>query len=140
VGYLLRSLPNPAIIIIDEVDRIKDQRTTALLADTIKNLSDHSVAATLVLVGVADSVDELIAEHQSVERSLLQVHMPRMSWEELSEILDKGLERLDMTIEKKAKHRIVSLSEGLPHYTHLLGSMPLNEPSSTTETQLRCPT
>ncbi len=121
MGYLLRSLPNPAIIIIDEVDRIKDQRTTALLADAIKNLSDHSVAATLVLVGVADSVDELIAEHQSVERSLLQVHMPRMSWEELSEILDKGLERLDMTIEKKAKHRIVSLSEGLPHYTHLLG-------------------
>ena len=40
------------LIIIDEIDRIKDRATTTLLADTIKSLSDHSVDVTLVLVGV----------------------------------------------------------------------------------------
>jgi len=121
IRYLLRVLPNPTTIIIDEIDRIEDQRTTTLLADTIKNLSDHSIDTTLILVGVADSVDQLIAEHQSVERNLLQVRMPRMSQDELFEILDKGLGQLGMSIDPKAKLQIASLSDGLPHYTHLLG-------------------
>lgn len=121
IRYFLRSFQNPTTIIIDEVDRIKDAQTTGLLADTIKNLSDHSVDTTLILVGVADSVDQLISQHQSVERSLLQVRMPRMSMDELFEILDKGLGQLGIGIDPKAKYRIAALSDGLPHYTHLLG-------------------
>ena len=109
------------LIIIDEIDRIKDKATTTLLADTIKNLSDHSVDVTLVLVGVAESVDTLIAEHESVQRALIQVHMPRMAHAELDEIIDNGLRAVEMTIDPSAKQRIIKLSQGLPHYTHLLG-------------------
>jgi Cdc6-like AAA superfamily ATPase len=109
------------LIIIDEIDRIKDKTTTTLLADTIKSLSDHSVDVTLVLVGVAESVDTLIAEHESVQRALIQVHMPRMSTAELVEIIDNGLRAVGMSIEPNAKQRISKLSQGLPHYTHLLG-------------------
>jgi Cdc6-like AAA superfamily ATPase len=108
------------LIIIDEIDRIKDKATTTLLADTIKSLSDHSVDTTIVLVGVADTVDTLIAEHESVQRALIQVQMPRMSQSELDEIIDNGLEAVGMTIEQNAKQRINKLSQGLPHYTHLL--------------------
>jgi hypothetical protein len=45
---------------------------------TIKTLSDNasSIKTTLILVGVADSVDELIGEHQSIERAIKQVPMP----------------------------------------------------------------
>jgi Cdc6-like AAA superfamily ATPase len=109
------------LIIIDEIDRIKDKETTTLLADTIKGLSDHSVDVTLVLVGVAESVDTLIAEHESVQRALIQVHMPRMTQAELDQIIDNGLHAAGMTIDANAKHRISKLSQGLPHYTHLLG-------------------
>ncbi len=108
------------LIIIDEIDRIKDKATTTLLADTIKSLSDHSVDVTLVLVGVAESVDTLIAEHESVQRALIQVQMPRMSQAELDDIIDNGLQAVGMTIEQNAKQRISKLSQGLPHYTHLL--------------------
>jgi nucleoside-triphosphatase THEP1 len=122
VRYALKRLPDKSMIIIDEVDRIGDkQATTSLLADTIKTLSDHSIDTTLILVGVADSIDELIAEHRSTERALVQIHMPRMSDEELFEILDKALSQVDMTIDEDAKLRIARLSKGLPHYTHLLG-------------------
>ena len=109
------------MIIIDEIDRIKDKETTTLLADTIKGLSDHSVDVTLVLVGVAESVDTLIAEHESVQRALIQVHMPRMTQAELDQIIDDGLQAAGMTIDSNAKQRISKLSQGLPHYTHLLG-------------------
>lgn len=109
------------LIIIDEIDRISDKTTTTLLADTIKSLSDHCVDVTLVLVGVAESVDTLIAEHESVQRALIQVQMPRMLYEELDEIIDRGLQTVGMTIEPVAKQRIIKLSQGLAHYTHLLG-------------------
>ena len=109
------------IVIIDEFDRLPKGQTTALFADTIKTLSDHSLGATLVLVGVADSVYELIQEHESVERALVQIPMPRMSEGELHEIMLKGLERLSMDIDGEALSHISLLSQGLPHYTHLLG-------------------
>ena len=120
VRYLLHYLPKEKIIIFDEVDTLEDSQTKALLADTIKNLSDHSSNVTLVLVGVADSVDDLIQQHESLERSLVQVRMPRMSVEELYEVIDNGIVALDMEIDPAARQRIAARSEGLPHFTHLL--------------------
>jgi len=109
------------IIIIDEFDRISKGEVRAAMADTIKSLSDNAVKATIILVGVAGSVDELIKEHQSVERALVQIKMPRMSGDELGLIIDNGLKILNMTIDNNAKKQITLLSQGLPHYTHLLG-------------------
>lgn len=119
IRRVLRQLGN-TLFIIDELDRITDPRVTALLADTIKGLSDHAINTTIMLVGVADSVDALITEHQSVERALVQVRMPRMSPPELEEIINKGLNSVGMSIDDQAQKRIVQLSQGLPHYTHLL--------------------
>lgn len=120
VRYLLQQFNQPALIIFDEMDRLTNPDTSRLLADTIKALSDNSVPVTLVLVGVADTVGDLIAEHASIERSLVQIQMPRMSIPELREIIDKGLARLGMSIQEEARARIAFMSQGLPHYTHLL--------------------
>jgi Cdc6-like AAA superfamily ATPase len=108
------------VLIIDEFDRLP-QRPRRAFADTIKMLSDHAVPATVVLVGVADSVDQLIEEHQSIERALVQIRMPRMSAEEIAKIIYTALGELHMTIDDGAAHRIAKLSQGLPHYAHLLG-------------------
>ena len=109
------------IIIFDEFDRLPQQRTVRrTLADTIKTLSDYAVPATLIIVGVAESVSELISEHESVERALVQVLMPRMESNELHEIVEKGIQKLGMQIETDATCRIAMLSQGLPSYTHRL--------------------
>lgn len=120
IRYLLQKNSNKLIIVIDELDRVQNSLATELLADTIKSLSDHSVNTTLILVGVADSVNDLISYHASVERALEQILMPRMSLEELFELLDKRLPILDMTIDEEARVRIALLSQGLPSYNHLL--------------------
>lgn len=78
---------------------------------------------------MADSVDELIEEHMSIERSLVQIHMPRMSVGELTEILHKNLGLVEMMIDDHASERIARLSHGLPQYAHLLG---LHAAESTT--------
>ncbi|MBO0910442.1 MAG: AAA family ATPase [Acidobacteria bacterium] len=123
VRRLLTILSQEALVLVifDEFDRLEDPDAKRALADTIKALSDNAVEATILLVGVAQSVSELIAEHESIERALVQIQMPRMSTEELGEILDKGAARLNMEIAQDAKSRIVRLSRGLPHYTHSLG-------------------
>ncbi|HWW01682.1 MAG TPA: AAA family ATPase [Candidatus Acidoferrum sp.] len=120
IRLAIQSIGKKAILIIDEVDRIKNPAVSAQIADTIKTLSDHAVDATLVLVGVADDVDTLIHEHRSIDRALIQIHMPRMSSAELSDIVAKGLNQLGMTINDIALRRISNLSHGLPHYTHSL--------------------
>jgi Cdc6-like AAA superfamily ATPase len=108
------------ILIIDEFDRLRQEPRRAF-ADLVKNLSDNAVGATIVLVGVADSIGSLIDEHQSVTRALVQVQVPRMVDVEIREILEKGTSRLGMTIDPPAQDRIVLLSQGLPHYAHLMG-------------------
>ena len=120
VRHVLRKLPGEPVIIFDEVDRITSKRTITALSDTVKSLSDNAVPTTLILVGVADSVGDLIAEHASIERALVQVLMPRMSPTELREVVFKGLKKVGMTISEPALAKIVRLSHGLPHYTHLL--------------------
>jgi Cdc6-like AAA superfamily ATPase len=116
---LLEHLDNPAIIVIDEFDRV-DQITATLMADTIKTISDRATDATLVVVGVAETLDELIEEHASVVRALVQVEMKRMSFDELLETIAKGLIKADMSMPEPIRLRIATLSQGLPHNTHLL--------------------
>jgi Cdc6-like AAA superfamily ATPase len=116
----LEELQNPTIIVLDELDRLEDDDALTALADTIKTLSDHAVPSTIVLVGVARSISDLVGEHASIVRALAQIKMPRMSRPELTEILKKGCDRAGLTVTADAADEIVTLSEGLPHYTHLL--------------------
>jgi Cdc6-like AAA superfamily ATPase len=111
------SLP---ILIIDEFDRLPPGERQPF-ADTIKTLSDHAVGATVILVGVSDSVEQLVQDHQSVQRALVQIRMPRMSSAEIERIIRTGLDRLHMSITPEAMRHIRLLAQGLPHYAHLLG-------------------
>jgi len=108
------------VVIIDEFDRLS-REVSNLIADVIKVSSDQRIDTTIVVVGVADAVEHLIEQHASVERVLIQIPMPRMSSEEVVQILVKGLNHMSMKIEDDALMRIVLLAQGLPHYAHLLG-------------------
>jgi Cdc6-like AAA superfamily ATPase len=117
----LAALEHSTLIIVDEFDRIRDQETTTLFADTIKLLSDEPTQATILLVGVADSIDGLVADHKSVGRALRQVQIPRMATRELEGIITTGAKAIELEVSQDHLHQIASLSEGLPHYTHALG-------------------
>ncbi len=99
--------------------KISDLR--ALTANTIKDLSDYAVNVTVIIVGVADDIGELIEKHESIGRCIEQIPMPRMSNDEMKEVLQKRLPRLGMKIEADALWKIITLARGLPAYVHLLG-------------------
>jgi Cdc6-like AAA superfamily ATPase len=118
-GLTLLAQHSLPILIIDEFDRLSEE-TRQPFADTIKSLSDHAVGATVVLVGVADSVEQLVKAHESVQRSLVQIQMPLMPPDEIESIVRGGAEKLGMTVDDAVPARIAKLAQGLPHYAHLL--------------------
>lgn len=120
VRFVLSEMPYPSIIVIDELDRINDSQIVADLADTVKALSDHASHSTLILIGVGKSIEDLVEEHASVTRALAQIAVPRMSPDELQNIIEEGMSKTGMSIPAHIAQKIVRLSRGLPHYTHLL--------------------
>ena len=108
------------LFIFDEFDNIHNEKIRAAFADLIKSLSDNNTSSTIVLVGIADNIESLIGNHQSLERCLKQVKMPRMKSEEGTEIIVNGLRKLEIKIEQKIIDKIIEFSSGFPHYIHLL--------------------
>jgi Holliday junction resolvasome RuvABC ATP-dependent DNA helicase subunit len=117
---LLRTIDAQIVFVFDEFDQLGDERVAQAFAEVIKALSDHDVASKIVLVGVGDNIDHLIASHASIARALVQIRMPRMVADELAVIISTGAKRLSMEWEPAAAMRVVKLSQGLPHYVHRL--------------------
>jgi Cdc6-like AAA superfamily ATPase len=109
------------VIIIDEFDRVRDPEATVKMADTIKYLADTSSNATIIVVGVSDSVADLFGGHGSIHRNLQQIRARRMDYGELAKIIDDRAKLSNMTIRPTTRDQIVEYSQGLPGYTHLLG-------------------
>ena len=108
------------IIIIDEYNEIRDSDAKVLMANLIKEFYDFSVSTTLIIVGVAENISELIHDHSSVDRALVHVSLNRMSDDELKEIIEKRLSRTIMRFHPDAVWTIITLSRGLPFFTQML--------------------
>jgi Cdc6-like AAA superfamily ATPase len=111
------------IYVFDEFDRIEDKDTLFLMADLIKHLSNNPMRATVLIVGVGDTLDDLFASHESISRCCSQIKMPRMDEPELNEILSERFPKMGITVEDDVAKRIVKLSQGLPGYVHLLAQL-----------------
>ena len=120
VRLMVQSFPNSSVVIIDEFDRIPSGETRRLMADTIKLFSDTGTRATIVLVGVADSISELVTEHASISRNIATIQVEPMTRGELGGIVSQGYEKAGLDFDSALPDEIARLSQGYPHYTHLL--------------------
>lgn len=118
VRRTLAAIPG-SVFIFDEFDR-GSAELRIVFTDLIKALSDYAVDSTIILVGVSDTIDHLIRDHASIVRAVVQVHLPRMAERELADILEKGSKALNIQFSPDAAGLIVRMSQGLPHYTHLI--------------------
>jgi Cdc6-like AAA superfamily ATPase len=109
-----------SVFIFDEFDRLPKRHASAF-TDLVKALSDGAAQTTIVLVGVAETVDGIMKDHASIGRALIQIPMPRMNEKELTEILTNAEKALNVSFDNDARAQIVKMSQGLPHFTHLIG-------------------
>jgi Cdc6-like AAA superfamily ATPase len=109
-----------ALLYIDEADRLKLKKDKVALAELIKHLSDEGSPFKVLVVGVAETADELTGGHPSVQRCLKETQLRRMRNEELAQIIEAGSERVRLRFDSDVIKLIVQLSSGYPHFTHLL--------------------
>ncbi|WP_437841772.1 nSTAND1 domain-containing NTPase [Sorangium sp. So ce1153] len=107
-------------IVLDEVDRLASPETLGQLAELCKNLSTYQTNVTIIMVGVADTADELLRGHASNVRNLKQVHLGRMTADELKSILRHGEAILSLAFNREVETRIIEACDLFPYYLHLL--------------------
>jgi Cdc6-like AAA superfamily ATPase len=127
---LIRILNNtydmPVLFVVDEVDRLA--HGTRGLASFVKATSGEY--AKFIFVGIASSVNGLLADHRSLERSLVPVHVPPMADDELYQITENAEDYLaeqgvEISIDRSAKLKLVEVASGYPWFVHVLGQSAL---------------
>ncbi len=113
---------NGVLFVIDEVDRIKQREE---LASIIRS-KGADPRVKFALVGVAQTPQELILNHESIARQISDgcIEMPPMSDTELREIFDKAhsiLHEDNIIFSEDAIAWITGIAKGHPYYVHLLG-------------------
>jgi Cdc6-like AAA superfamily ATPase len=109
------------LLIVDEFDRVLDTATRTRLADTIKQVSDRGVSITFIVVGVSDSLDELLGRHPSIQRNIVGVPLPLLSDAEILDIIDLGCREGQLEFSESVRAGIVYLSRGVPYLAQLIG-------------------
>lgn len=108
------------LLYVDEVDALSSDEDRKKLAELIKLLSDNGSPLKLLVVGIAETADQLTAAHPSVHRCLKENKLRRMAREELALIVTQGMAKAGLTFEENVINAIIRLSSGYPHFTHLL--------------------
>lgn len=119
------------LFLIDEIDAINDEKEKKKLAELIKQLSDEGARLKIFLVGIAESASSLTAGHPSVQRCLRETRLGRMNKSELKMIIQHGQKKLGIKFSDSAISRIVNVSSGYPHFTHLLSLKAAEEAIAT---------
>lgn len=108
-----------ALFLLDEIDVI-DKNEKWKVSELVKQLSDEGSPLKFLIVGIAETASELTNAHKSVQRCLKETPVPKLSDKEIHEIVESGSERLGIRFSPSAIKKIVSVSAGYAHFTHLL--------------------
>ncbi|BDG73479.1 ATP-binding protein [Roseomonas fluvialis] len=117
---ILARLRGRVVLVVDEFDRAACDRLRSEIAETIKTLSDQAANATLLLIGVAGSLEDLLGWQPSVQRAILAIALPPMDDAEVGRLVAAGATAAGLDFEPAAIALIVRLSRGMPYYAHLL--------------------
>lgn len=125
IHLIVEAYRRPILFVIDEIDRLQN---TQGLASFIKATSDEYVK--FALVGISSSIGDLLADHQSIERSIVPVQVPRMVEHELHQIIENAQGYLyshnqQITFGRYAASDIVASATGFPWLVHVLGQSSL---------------
>lgn len=121
VGLPGRLTGRHLVLIVDEFDRVEDADTRTRFADTIKQVSDRGAALSFVIVGVSDSLEELLGRHPSIQRNVLGLPLSLLTDEQIEEILARGGKEAAITFPPEIQQFVVRTSRGVPYIAQLLG-------------------
>ena len=108
------------LILLDEFDVIQDKHG---LGSVIKSLTSADVK--FGICGIGQDLNDLVADHASVERLLEQgaIHVKPMAIPEARQILDRAEElfRGAINFDEAVKDRVCEVAQGYPYFVQMLG-------------------
>lgn len=107
-------------VVIDEFDQIACDKERQKFGMLIKNMGDQGCATKFIFTGIGDSLMSLIGGHKSSERQIHQTKLDNLSWDGREDIILKAFNEFGVTIDKDTRLKISGLSDGYPHYVHLM--------------------
>ena len=109
------------VCVIDEFDRVQDSASRTMLADTIKQASDRTLSLLFLIIGVSDSLEQLIGQHPSIQRNILSVPLPLLSDENIAALIQTGAQEAQFRFPPALVAKVTDISRGMPYVAHLLG-------------------
>ncbi|GAA0598894.1 hypothetical protein GCM10009416_41340 [Craurococcus roseus] len=107
------------LFVVDEFDRVVDENTRTAMADMIKQCSDRGMPLSFMIIGVSDSVEQLLGRHPSIQRCVARIALPLLSHAEVELIVARG-EEAGLDLPKPARSCIAQLARGVPYMAQLL--------------------
>lgn len=107
-------------IVIDEFDQIDSQEERQNFGRLVKALGDQNIKVKLIFTGISDSLHSLIGGHLSSERQIHQTHLEALPWNGRFKIIDNAFNEFNIKVDDDIRYKIAGLSDGFPHYVHLL--------------------
>lgn len=136
IRYVASKRTGTTVVIIDEMERIENDIERSKFAEFIRNIPELDVNVRFIFCGIMHDLDELLKSHPSAGRILEPIELKRLNHSDLWKILTVAGEKLKVEIQKEALIRISQVSDGFPHYVHLIGEALLwsmfDDPASVT--------
>lgn len=109
------------VVVVDEFDQLSKDSERTSFADFIKQIGDQQLGIRFIFCGVAESMERLFGAHKSAHRYIEGVEVTRLSWDARQAIIDSAAKALNITVGQHPRFRISAVSDGFPHYVHLIG-------------------
>ena len=109
------------VFVVDEFDRIEDPDTRTRLADTIKQVSDRGLGLSFMIVGVSESLDQILGQHPSIQRNVVAIHLPLLTDSDIASMLAKGGRESGLAFSSSAIVQVTVIARGMPYMAQLLG-------------------
>ena len=119
--FVRSQLTGQIIVAVDEIDRISSHDEKSLFAELLKNIGSVVDEVRFIYCGIGADVDELIGSHLSIGRMFEPIEEEKLSHDSLWKIIDDTATILGVTIPRGILLRIGVISDGFPHYVHLMG-------------------
>lgn len=135
--FVRSKLQGQIVIAVDELDRVKREEKT-YFAELLKNVSTQIEDMRFVFCGIGANVSEILGEHLSSGRMFEPVEVEKLSYDKLWQIISDATVPLNVEIPRGFLMRIGIISDGFPHYVHLLGECLLYAMHDDPEPAPRC--
>lgn len=118
--YLQKIHSDRPFIIVDEFDRINDSQEREKFGTLLKQLGDKRSTVKFIFTGIAESYEELLMGHASSSRQIHELKLDPLHYSGCFSIIDRAFGEFDLAVPDDLRIRIAGISDGYPHYVHLI--------------------